>query len=514
MSQSVGSFVGAVRRRFWLAAGLSWLIGLFGWWWFRDSTLSLIGILLAGSGTAMAGLSAIRTASQPLEQTAQAVAHVASEAAGQPPPEPSTEVAKQLAGQVYQAASTPAKTLTSNIETDRSRLQALLDLMPVGLFAFDQEQKLLLINTVGEQLMGTRPGELTGLARPQVLDWLFQTDQTYDVWLEQARGKVRDQNLWDRVSLITKQNERKIGDVVAHYEKSESNGLETVVIFIDRTAEYKADESELDFVAVAAHELRGPITVIRGYLDVFQDEMKSVFNVEQQGLLQKMAVSAEMLSLYVNNILNVARVDQQIMPLHIVEADWREVLKETYADLFLRAKSHGRILKLELPATLPTVAIDRISTVEVINNLVDNAIKYSSEGGAIEIKAEQHEGLVSTTVTDHGIGIPDAILGNLFKKFYRSHKSRTGVSGTGLGLYLSKAIIDAHGGNIWVKSQAGKGSTFGFDLPTYASVADTLKKGDNTPGSIKRSSHGWIKNHAMYRPAQTTQEESDDKPRA
>jgi signal transduction histidine kinase len=245
-------------------------------------------------------------------------------------------------------------------------------------------------------------------------------------------------------------------------------------------------------------------------LDVFQDEMKSVFTVEQQALLQKMTVSAEMLSLYVNNILNVAKVDQQIMPLHIIEADWREVLKEAYADLFLRAKAHGRILKLELPATLPPAAIDRISMIEVINNLVDNAIKYSSEGGEITIRAEEHEGLISTAVVDHGIGIPDAILGNLFKKFYRSHTSRTGVSGTGLGLYLSKAIIDAHGGNIWVRSQAGKGSTFGFDLPTYASVADTLKKGDNNSASIRRSSKGWIKNHAMYRPAQDAQDKSTD----
>jgi signal transduction histidine kinase len=197
------------------------------------------------------------------------------------------------------------------------------------------------------------------------------------------------------------------------------------------------------------------------------------------------------------------------MPLHVIEADWREVLKEAYADLFLRAKAHGRVLKMELPNSMSTVAVDRISILEVINNLVDNAIKYSSEGGEIVIRTSEHQGLISTTVTDYGIGIPDAILGNLFKKFYRSHKTRTGVSGTGLGLYLSKAIIDAHGGNIWVKSQVDKGSTFGFDLPTYASVADTLKKGDNDPGSIKRSSHGWIKNHAMYRPPQANEESED-----
>lgn len=512
MSEEVGAFTGGVRRKFWLLSLLSWALGAGAWWLLGDwpAVAGLGALLIAGGGTALAGLIAVKASHQALNETAQAVAHVAAAPATQPPPSPTTEVAKQIAGQVYEVAGASQK-LTDGIESDRHNLSAVLGLLPAGVFVFNREQNLVFINTEGERMLGAQPGELNNLAIGQVLDWLFQTDQSYDIWLEQARGgKVRDQHLWERVSIITKQNERVIGDVAAHYEKDESHNIETVIVFVDRTSEYQADEAQLDFVAVAAHELRGPITVIRGYLDVFQDEMKSVFTVEQQALLQKMTVSAEMLSLYVNNILNVARVDQQIMPLHIVETDWREVLKEAYADLFLRAKAHGRVLKLELPPSLSSVAVDRISVIEVINNLVDNAIKYSSEGGEILIRTEEHEGLISTTIVDHGIGIPDAILGNLFKKFYRSHQTRTGVSGTGLGLYLSKAIIDAHGGNIWVKSQVGQGSTFGFDLPTFASIADSLKKGDNDPDSIKRSSHGWIKNHSMYRPpAQATQEKTD-----
>jgi signal transduction histidine kinase len=212
-----------------------------------------------------------------------------------------------------------------------------------------------------------------------------------------------------------------------------------------------------------------------------------------------MTVNAEMLSLYVNNILNVARLDQQELKLHVVKADWREIMKEAYAELFLRAQARGRVLKLEMPQSISPVAVDRVSVLEVINNLVDNAIKYSDEGGEIIIEIKEHDGQIATTVQDFGIGIPSGVIGNLFKKFYRSHRTRRGVSGTGLGLYLSKAIVDAHGGNIWVRSKEGQGSTFGFDLPTYDTVADTLKAGDNQGDSIKRSSQGWIKNHAMTR---------------
>jgi len=293
-------------------------------------------------------------------------------------------------------------------------------------------------------------------------------------------------------------NTRQIFDVLASYNKDESHGVEVSLGLIERTEKYLADESEMDFVAVAAHELRGPITIIRGYLDVFKKELKGTLSVEHIGLLEKAVISAEQLSDTVNNILNIARIDQEHIQLHIRETDWIEVLKEAYENLQLRAKVHGRVLRLEVPESLPAVAVDRGSILEVINNLVDNAIKYSPEGGQVIISAKAQDSFVSTTVQDFGIGIPKAVIGKLFKKFYRSHRSKQAVTGTGLGLYISKVIVDSHGGNIWVRSKEGEGSTFGFELPTYESVKDAIKKGEADGSVIKRSSHGWIKNHTMY----------------
>lgn len=502
MSDKVGSFAGPKSQRSLWPALLAAASG-FGVWYVLGGTNDWRLIVAAiGITTLVLELTSrwvINRSAKTLQEINDALSHVATDPTHSGPPIPSSALAKKLVRQIYDLASN-SRDLTSTIEEDRILLNSVLNLLPVSVWVFNKSQELVLANDTAHRLLGTKPQSLKGLAVPKVLDWLFQTDQTYDVWLEQVRqSKVRDVRIWERVSLLSKDNQRLIGDVAVHYEKSQSSGIETIVIFLNRTTEYTADEAELDFVAVAAHELRGPITVIRGYLDVFNQELKGVLNVEQRALLQKMAVSAEMLSLYVNNILNVARLDQQSMPLHIRESDWREVLKEAYADLFLRAEVRGRTLKLVVPNELSTVAVDRVSIIEVINNLVDNAIKYSPEGGEIVLKAEEHEGLVSTTIEDRGIGIPEAVIGNLFQKFYRSHRSRHGVSGTGLGLYLCKAILDGHGGNIWVRSQVGEGSTFGFDLPTYASIADTLKKGDDGADAIKHSSRGWIKNHAMYR---------------
>lgn len=201
---------------------------------------------------------------------------------------------------------------------------------------------------------------------------------------------------------------------------------------------------------------------------------------------------------FVNNILNVARVDDDQLELQLDEQNWPEVLKSAIESLSLRAKVRDITLHCRIATDLPTVGIDRLSIYEVINNLIDNAIKYSGTSKTIEIDAHiTKEGLVETTVQDFGLGISSNIMPNLFTKFYRDHRNRAQVGGTGLGLYLSKAIITAHGGNMWVRSKEGEGSTFGFTLVPYAQLTEELKKTGNQ--EITRGAHGWIKNHSLYR---------------
>ena len=137
---------------------------------------------------------------------------------------------------------------------------------------------------------------------------------------------------------------------------------------------------------------------------------------------------------------------------------------------------------------------------EVFANLIDNAIKYSNDGGSIEMTATTNGDFVEVSVTDYGIGMPSNVIGNLFHKFYRSHRSRETVAGTGIGLYISKAIVESNGGKISVRSIEGHGSTFTVSLPIYATVADKLTaNGANNQSFLERSSSGWIKNHGSFR---------------
>jgi signal transduction histidine kinase len=164
----------------------------------------------------------------------------------------------------------------------------------------------------------------------------------------------------------------------------------------------------------------------------------------------------------------------------------------------LRARVRGMKLTLKIDGSLPSVGADAVSIHEVVNNLLDNAIKYSKDGKEIIVHSHvNQDGSVETTVQDFGPGIPEAAMGNLFDKFYRDYHNRNNVGGTGMGLFLSKAIVTAHGGNIWVRSKEGQGTTFGFTLMPYSKVATENKKGDNA--DITRTAHGWIKNHSMYR---------------
>jgi K+-sensing histidine kinase KdpD len=213
--------------------------------------------------------------------------------------------------------------------------------------------------------------------------------------------------------------------------------------------------------------------------------------------MHKMKATAESLTAFINNMLNVSRIENDQLELKLHEEKWAEIVQAAVSDLSLRARVQGVAITAQVDPNLPTVGADRVSIYEVLANLIDNAIKYSGTAKEILIKSYvNQEGMIETTVQDMGKGIPNSVLPNLFEKFYRSHRSRDQVGGTGLGLYLCKSIVDAHGGRIWVKSNDGQGSTFGFTVIPYAKLAEEKKNGDNN--HISRGAHGWIKNHSLY----------------
>lgn len=451
----------------------------------------------------------VRVLGRPFRVLTQAIMHVAKEqAADTPPPNVNNSRdersgLKEIVQTIYELAATlPGVNQGVLNAADTSFALPLLEKLPVGILVFNRQEQLVFANQLSTDLFSefSQPGAVHNL---QDVHLYFPEYDNFAKWLAMCRqDKIQAMRLWQRIGDKPLGEEgRKIFDVIAHYNKHESHQIETILIVIDRTDEYLANEDAMDFIALAAHELRGPITIIRGYLDVLEQELETKISGDQKMLMERLSVSAAQLSGYINNILNVARYDRNHLQLHLREENWYQLMVSNYLpDLEMRARAHNRKLTVKIPANLPTVAADGISLQEVITNLVDNAIKYSHDEGEIIISAYQDGDFIETTVQDFGIGIPESVMARLFTKFYRSHRSRQQVTGTGLGLYLCKAIMESHGGSIWVRSTEGEGTIFGFRLPTYASVAAKMQKDDNNnEAMIIKGSHGWIKNHSYYR---------------
>lgn len=320
-------------------------------------------------------------------------------------------------------------------------------------------------------------------------------------WLRTVKkSAITAEKSWQRVKTDpTADQTPRVYDLNASY--SRSSNAEVVLVFQDKTERYKADEKDLDFIAFAAHELRGPITVIRGYLEVMRDELDDSLNEMQKTVFGRLEVSANRLSGYINNILNVARYDRRHFRVELSEHNIADIYHSIQGDMESRAQIQKRSLVVNIPSDLPTIAADANSIGEVFTNLIDNAIKYTSEAGLIVITAEATPGEIVVHVRDNGIGMPESVVHNLFHKFYRSHRSRESVAGTGIGLYLCKAILESHGGTISVRSSPDKGSTFTFTIPLYEVVQKKLKTtadGTNNEHLINKKKT-WISNHNMYR---------------
>lgn len=435
---------------------------------------------------------------RPLHDLSRALVHVSGELSPEKPPSLNDEYyinnnLRPLLAQIYElAAKRSDDDSTESIgKAPSPNITSALNTTTTGLIFLDEKGSVLFANKSAPVLVGSNGSKL---------ELMFDNEQSLDEWLTECRQHdIHAEKIWKRIAnKLPGEENRRLFDVFASYEKGSEAPV--VVTLFDRTGEYAPEDEDLDFIAFAAHELRGPITVIRGYLDGLSDELANVMNAEQKELFNRLIVSANRLSSYINNILNASRYDRRHLQVHLSELHLNDIYQTIADDMQLRAVAQRRMLAVELSPGLPTVAADLNSISEVLSNLIDNAIKYSNDGGSIEVSADVVGDFVEVSIADHGIGMPSNVIANLFHKFYRSHRSRETVAGTGIGLYISKAIVESHGGKMNVRSVEGHGSTFSFSLPIYATVAAKLAKtGANNQEFIEHSSSGWIKNHGAIR---------------
>lgn len=246
------------------------------------------------------------------------------------------------------------------------------------------------------------------------------------------------------------------------------------------------DEVKDEFISMASHQLRTPLTSVKGYISMVLEGDAGSVTQQQQKLLVEAFKSSERMVGLINDFLNVSRLQTGKFVMEKTAFDFHDLIKQEITDLELIARSHN--IKIRRNITnhpLPVVA-DESKVRQVVMNFVDNAIYYSHPHSTIVINVEKVGSSLAMTVVDTGIGVPKDEQGHLFNKFFRAENARKQrPDGTGVGLYLARRVVSAHGGTIIFSSKEGKGSTFGFRLPLSAkpvpAAAPAPKEKQTTP---------------------------------
>jgi PAS domain S-box-containing protein len=354
-----------------------------------------------------------------------------------------------LAGQAALGAANAH--LFLNVEASRRQLEAILNSTPDPVLVIDPQNRLLLANPAAGKVVGVDVGQSGG--RP--VEKLVKQKSLLDLLQAEPSEKQSAEILFPggRTYLAT-----------ASSVMAEGRPVGRVCILRDVTHFKELDSMKSEFVATVSHDLRSPLTLMRGYATML--EMVGELNDQQQGYVRKIISGVENMSRLVNNLLDLGRIEIGV-GLQVENVSVNDIIERVVSALQLQASQKSIFLSVDVARNLPAVIeADQALLHQGVYNLVENAIKYTPNGGQVVVRVCTAQDDLVFEVQDNGIGIAPSDLPMLFEKFYRG-KQREARSqhGTGLGLAIVRSITERHGGKVWVESELGKGSTFFLQVP-------------------------------------------------
>ncbi len=236
-----------------------------------------------------------------------------------------------------------------------------------------------------------------------------------------------------------------------------------------------ASRHKSEFLASMSHELRTPLNAVIGFSDVLLDRMFGELNGRQDEYIRDIRDSGRHLLELINEVLDLSKIEAGRMELELGAVSLGELLRHGVAMVRERAESHGISVDLDVAAEVGIVAGDELKLKQVVLNLLSNAVKFTPDGGSVSVSARMADDEVHVSVSDTGPGIAEEDRERIFEAFQRGDRAvRSSAEGTGLGLTLSRRIVDLHGGRLWMESEQGAGSTFSFAIPARATPESTL----------------------------------------
>ena len=331
--------------------------------------------------------------------------------------------------------------------------KAILSAMQDGLLVVDGQSRMALMNPAFCELFGVREDSLGSPLLETVRD--------------PALRRIVNETLTERRAsqgeFVIGQREFEMSSVPMGVENGAISGA--VVLFHDITGLKRADEIRRDFVANVSHELRTPLSILRGYIETMLDDPKMPRS-ETSRILEVMDQHSKRLGLLANDLLTLAQLESGKSTLELSEIDLLRFFGDLVRDWNKKFAAKNLRAVMEVADDCPSIRADEARLREVFDNLLDNAVKYSNESGAIRLIARRRNHEIALSVSDQGIGIAPDDLPRIFERFYRADKARSReMGGTGLGLSIVKHIAQLHGGTAEAESQPGEGAMISLILP-------------------------------------------------
>jgi len=347
-----------------------------------------------------------------------------------------------------------------DLEQERSMLLYVARNMRIGAIFIDNKGEIMFVNSKGRDMFGLKEGEEDIL---KILSAKFPKSNIKERINQCIAGKPS--------TIPETEVDHQIFELIfqcVSIEDDPKKGTFGHFIWIrDITEEKLLERSKSEFVAIASHQLRTPLTVTRGNTEMLLDESSGKINKEQREMLNIMLTANDRLIALVNDILDVTKIEQGNLELNLEDIKIEEVVGGVVSDLKEYAKKNDVSIKYQKPREkMPFVVGDKIRLHQVFQNLIDNAIRYSRHKKGLKSKVEISfrisDSTIETKVADNGIGIPKSEQSKIFEQFYCASNAS---GGTGLGLYIVKSIITQLDGRVWLESEENKGTTFYFTLP-------------------------------------------------
>jgi len=348
----------------------------------------------------------------------------------------------------------------NKVLTEKKKTEAVIRSVAEGLVVVDSEGKVIMMNPAAERLLGASGNDKIGKS---LLDNLKE-----EHLLSLARGS-RDAE--DReIELVSKRDETKkvlrASSAVVENENGQTVGM--VSVLSDITKQKELDRMKDNFVASVSHELRTPLVAIGKSISLILNKNAGEISPTQEQFLTIAERNLKRLGLLVNDLLDLSKLEAGRIELKAQPSSIDKIIYESIATLKTWAETKSINIQTKIQEGLPEVNIEENRIIQVLNNLIGNAIKFTPENGNIIIEARpsNRERTLEVSVADTGVGIAKEDLGKIFDKFYQSgERVSTDISGTGIGLTIAKEIVELHRGKIWAESEEGKGAKFTFTLP-------------------------------------------------